>query len=36
MPRLEKKTVFQSIAGLTIIAALTGGLAWFLKNRSTN
>jgi len=36
MPGLEKKTVLQAIAGLTIIAALTGGLAWLLKNRPTD
>jgi uncharacterized protein (DUF362 family) len=34
MPGLEKKTVLQAIAGLTILAALTGGLAWMMKNRS--
>ncbi|MBR9987917.1 MAG: DUF362 domain-containing protein, partial [Desulfosarcina sp.] len=33
MPGLEKKTVLQAVAGLTIIAALTGGLAWLLKKR---
>lgn len=33
LPGMERKTVLQAIAGLTILAALTGGLAWLIKNR---
>jgi uncharacterized protein (DUF362 family) len=33
MPGMEKKTVVQAIAGLTLLAALTGGLTWLIKNR---
>ena len=36
MPGLEKKTVIQAVAGMTILAALTGGLAWLAKNRHKN
>ncbi len=36
MPGFEKKTVLQAIAGLTILTALTGGLAWLLKNRQSD
>lgn len=34
MPGLEKKTVLQAVVGLTVLAALTGGLVWLIKNRS--
>ncbi|MFW5714399.1 MAG: DUF362 domain-containing protein, partial [Brevefilum sp.] len=33
LPGVERKTVVQAVAGLTILAALTGGLIWLLKNR---
>jgi hypothetical protein len=33
MPGLEKKTVLQAVAGLTILTALAGGLAWLLKSQ---
>jgi hypothetical protein len=33
---LEKKTVLQAVAGLTILAVLTGGLAWLVKNQRRN
>ncbi len=32
LPGMEKKTVIQAVAGLTILAALSGGLVWMLKN----
>ena len=33
MPGLEEKTVLQAVAGLTVLAALTGGLVWLMNNR---
>ncbi len=33
MPGLEKKTVLQTLVGLTILAAFTGGLAWLIKKQ---
>ena len=33
MPGLEKKTVLQAVAGLTILTALAGGLAWLLNSQ---
>jgi uncharacterized protein (DUF362 family) len=33
MPGLEKKTVLQAVAGLTVLAVLTGGLAWLINNQ---
>ena len=33
LPGMERKTVLQAVAGLTILAALTGGLIWFLNRR---
>ena len=34
MPGLEKKTVLQAVAGLTVLAALSAGLAWLIQNRN--
>ena len=33
LPGMERKTVLQALAGLTLLAALTGGLVWLLKHR---
>jgi uncharacterized protein (DUF362 family) len=33
LPGVERKTVLQAVAGLTILAALTGGLIWLLQQR---
>jgi uncharacterized protein (DUF362 family) len=33
LPGMEKKTVLQAVAALTLIAALTGTLAWLLKSK---
>jgi uncharacterized protein (DUF362 family) len=33
LPGMEKKTVFQAVAALTLIAALTGSLVWLLKSK---
>lgn len=33
LPGVERKTMMQAIAGLTVLAALTGGLIWLLQNR---
>ena len=33
LPGMERKTVLQALAGLTILAALTSGLVWFLNRR---
>ncbi len=33
MPGFEKKTMLQALVGLTVMAALTGGLIWLFKRR---
>jgi len=33
MPGMEKKTVIQAVAGLTILTALVGGLYWLIKDK---
>ena len=33
MPGFEKKTMLQALVGLTVMAALTGGLIWLFKHR---
>jgi uncharacterized protein (DUF362 family) len=33
LPGVERKTVLQAIAGLTILSSLTGGLIWLLQNK---
>ena len=33
LPGIEKKTVMQAVAGLTILAALTSGMAWLLSHK---
>lgn len=33
LPGVERKTVLQAVAGLTILAALTGGLIWLRQQR---
>ena len=33
LPGMERKTVLQAVAGLTIMAALAGGLVWLLNRR---
>lgn len=33
LPGMERKTVLQAVAGLTILAALSGGLIWLLQQR---